>query len=248
MSESKKYNFAEQIKYINNIKKVVRLLNENNFYVFVITNQSGVGRGYYSSKDVNKKRENSCSIIQIQLSDTKSYKMLYKKALSFFGRVDALVNNASQFYPTKINQIDEKKWGSIIDTNLKAPLFLSKVFYPELKKRKGQIINIIDIHVDPPLKNHIIYSISKSGLLTLTKSLAKELAPYVRVNGISPGAILWPTFEKNLKRKKDIISKIPLKRTGKPEDIAKAVKFLIEDGQYITGQNINIDGGRKLNM
>ena len=127
-------------------------------------------------------------------------------------------------------------------------MVFSNIVYPELKKRKGQIINIIDIHVDPPLKNHIIYSISKSGLLTLTKSLAKELAPYVRVNGISPGAILWPTFEKNLKRKKDIISKIPLKRTGKPEDIAKAVKFLIEDGQYITGQNINIDGGRKLNM
>ena len=226
---------------------ITQYLHKNGYNVIVTFNKSQTNAKKIFS-DLNKKRDNSCSIIQIQLSDTKSYKMLYKKSLSFFGRVDALVNNASQFYPTKINQIDEKKWGSIIDTNLKAPLFLSKVFYPELKKRKGQIINIIDIHVDPPLKNHIIYSISKSGMLTLTKSLAKELAPYVRVNGISPGAILWPTFEKNLKRKKDIISKIPLKRTGKPEDIAKAVKFLIEDGQYITGQNINIDGGRKLNM
>ena len=226
---------------------ITQYLHKNGYNVIVTFNKSQTNAKKIFS-DLNKKRENSCSIIQIQLSDTKSYKMLYKRSLNFFGRVDALVNNASQFYPTKINQIDEKKWGSIIDTNLKAPLFLSKIFYPELKKRKGQIINIIDIHVDPPLKSHIIYSISKSGLLTLTKSLAKELAPYVRVNGISPGAILWPTFEKSLKRKKDIISKIPLKRTGKPEDIAKAVKFLIEDGQYITGQNINIDGGRKLNM
>ncbi len=131
---------------------------------------------------------------------------------------------------------------------MKAPLFLSKIFFPELKKRKGQIINIIDIHVDRPLKDYIIYSISKSGLLTLTKSLAKELAPYVKVNGISPGAILWPTSEKSLKKKKEIISKIALKKTGNPEDIANTVKFLIENGQYITGQNINVDGGRTLSL
>ena len=184
----------------------------------------------------------------MQLSKTGDYQKLYNKALKFFGRIDALVNNASQFYPTTIKQITEKNWSNLIETNLKAPLFLSKVFYPELKKRKGVIINIIDIHVDPPLKNHIIYSISKSGLLTLTKSLAKELSPHVRVNGVSPGAILWPTTEKSSKRKKEIISKVALKRPGKPEDIANAVKFLIQDGNYITGQNINIDGGRKLNM
>ena len=119
----------------------------------------------------------------------------------------------------------------------------------ELKKRKGSIINIIDIHADPPLKDHIIYNISKAGLLTLTKSLAKDLAPHIRVNGVSPGAIMWPKQDlSNVKKQKEILSRIPLKRAGGPMDIAKAVFFLIEHSNYITGQNIDVDGGRKLNM
>ena len=116
-------------------------------------------------------------------------------------------------------------------------------------RRKGNIINIIDIHIDPPLKDHIIYNISKAGLLALTKTLAKDLAPQIRVNGVSPGAIMWPEAdEKKVKKKRDILSRIALKRVGDPKDIAKAVLFLIKDGKYITGQNINVDGGRKLNM
>ena len=226
---------------------ITQCLHKNGYNVIVSFNKSHADAKKIFT-DLNKKRENSCSIIKMQLSKTGDYQKLYNKALKFFGRIDALVNNASQFYPTTIKQITEKNWSNLIETNLKAPLFLSKVFYPELKKRKGVIINIIDIHVDPPLKNHIIYSISKSGLLTLTKSLAKELSPHVRVNGISPGAILWPTTQKSSKRKKEIILKVALKRPGEPEDIANAVKFLIQDGNYITGQNINIDGGRKLNM
>ena len=126
---------------------------------------------------------------------------------------------------------------------------LAKLFYSELKKRRGNIINIIDIHIDPPLKDHIIYNISKAGLLALTKTLAKDLAPQIRVNGVSPGAIMWPEADENkVKKKKDILSRIALKRVGDPNDIAKAVLFLIKDGNYITGQNINVDGGRKLNM
>lgn len=226
---------------------ITQCLHKNGFNVIVTFNKSQSDAKRIFS-ELNKKRENSCSIIQAQLSDLKCYKTLYKKSLNSFGRVDALINNASQFYVTKIDQVNEKNWTNIIDTNLKAPLFLSKTFYSELKKRKGQIINIIDIHVDPPLKDYIIYNLSKAGLLALTKSLAKEFAPHIRVNGISPGAILWPSFDKNLKKKKDILSKIALRRMGTPEDIAEAVKFLIQDGQYITGQNINIDGGRKLNM
>ena len=119
----------------------------------------------------------------------------------------------------------------------------------ELKKRKGCIINIIDIHIDPPLKDHIIYNISKAGLLALTKSLAKELAPSIRVNGVSPGAIMWAASDENKSsKKKEILSRIALRKSGNPLDIAKAVKFLITDAEYITGQNINVDGGRKLNM
>ena len=145
--------------------------------------------------------------------------------------------------------VNNKSWEDIIDTNLRAPLFLSKYFYPELKKRKGSIVNIIDIHINPPLKDHIIYNLSKAGLLALTKTLAKDLAPSVRVNGVSPGAIMWPESDmNNQKKKKEILSRIALKRIGNPEDIAKAVLFLIKDADYVTGQNINVDGGRKLNM
>ena len=126
---------------------------------------------------------------------------------------------------------------------------LAKVFYSELKKRRGNILNIIDIHIDPPLKDHIIYNLSKAGLLALTKTLAKDLAPNVRVNGVSPGAIMWPESDmNNKKKKKEILSRIALKRIGNPEDIAKAVLFLIKDADYVTGQNINVDGGRRLNM
>ena len=196
---------------------------------------------------LNNNRPNSCAIIQANFSTIKSYNSLYNKALKAFGRIDVLINNASKFYPTKIDMVNDKNWTDIINTNLKTPLFLSKSFLPELKKRKGSIINIIDIHVNPPLKNHIIYNLSKAGLLALTKSLAKDLAPTVRVNGISPGAIMWPKSI-NKKRKKEIISKIALQRIGEPDDIAKAILFLITNGDYITGQNINVDGGRRLNM
>ena len=162
--------------------------------------------------------------------------------------LDYLINNASRFYPTKLTDVSEKTWNDTINTNIKTPLFLAKYFYRELKKRKGVIINIIDIHVEPPLKDHIVYNISKAGLLALTRSLAKDLAPHIRVNGVSPGAIMWPEIDSSSKKKKDIISKIPMKSTGEPLDIAKAVYFFLSQAPYITGQNINIDGGRRLNM
>ena len=140
------------------------------------------------------------------------FTQFYNKSIKLFGRVDVLINNASKFYPTKIEMVNDKKWQDIIDTNLKTPLFLSKVFKNELKKRKGSIINIIDIHADPPLKDHIIYNISKAGLLTLTKSLAKDLAPHIRVNGVSPGAIMWPKQDlSNVKKQKEILSRIHLR-------------------------------------
>ena len=226
---------------------IAQYLHKNGFNIIITFNKSKSDAKKIFS-ELNDKRRNSCFIMQAQLSSSHSYKELYKKSLKAFGRIDVLINNASKFYPTKINDINEKNWKDIINPNLKAPLFLCQAFYPELKKRKGQIINILDVHINPPLKDHIIYSISKAGLLALTRSLAKEFAPHVRVNGISPGAILWPVHEKNIKKKKNIISKIALKRMGTPDDIASAVKFLIQEGQYITGQNINIDGGRKLNM
>ena len=225
---------------------IAKYLHQYGFNIIIIYNKSknDAEKVLYT---LNNNRPNSCAIIQANFSTIKSYNSLYNKALKIFGRIDVLINNASKFYPTKIDMINDKNWTDIINTNLKTPLFLSKSFFPELKKRKGSIINIIDIHVNPPLKNHIIYNLSKAGLLALTQSLAKDLAPSVKVNGVSPGAIMWPKSI-NKKRKKEIISKIALKRIGEPDDIAKTILFLITNGDYITGQNINVDGGRRLNM
>ena len=227
---------------------IARILHDNNYNIIITYNKSSK-----QAKDIltelNDKSKDSCRIIKIDFSKISNFSKFYSDALKCFGRLDVLINNASRFYPTKINQVNEKSWFDLIDTNLKSPLMLSKVFCPELKIRRGNIVNIIDIHIDPPLKDHIIYNISKAGLLALTKTLAKDLAPQIRVNGVSPGAIMWPEADENkVKKKKDILSRIALKRVGDPKDIAKAVLFLIKDGNYITGQNINVDGGRKLNM
>ena len=225
---------------------IAKYLHQYGFNIIITYNKSK-NDAEKALSTLNNNRPNSCAIIQANFSTIKSYNSLYNKALKVFGRIDVLINNASKFYPTKIDMVNDKNWTDIINTNLKTPLFLSKSFFPELKKRKGSIINIIDIHVNPPLKNHIIYNLSKAGLLALTQSLAKDLAPTVRVNGVSPGAIMWPKSI-NKKRKKEIISKIALQRIGEPDDIAKTILFLITNGDYITGQNINVDGGRRLNM
>ena len=199
-------------------------------------------------KELNLKRKRSCHIYKAKFNSNINYKKITTDIIRLFGRLDYLINNASKFYPTKINEVTDKAWSDTIDTNIKTPLFLSKYFYNELKKRRGVIINIIDIHVEPPLKDHIIYNVSKAGLLALTRTLAKDLAPQIRVNGVSPGAIMWPENESSNKKKLDILSKIPMKSVGEPADIAKTIYFLLEQSPYITGQNINVDGGRRLNM
>ena len=199
-------------------------------------------------KELNFKRKDSCHIYKAKFNSNINYKKITTDIIRLFGRLDYLINNASKFYPTKINEVTDKAWSDTIDTNIKTPLFLSKYFYNELKKRRGVIINIIDIHVEPPLKDHIIYNVSKAGLLALTRTLAKDLAPQIRVNGVSPGAIMWPENESSNKKKLDILSKIPMKSVGEPADIAKTIYFLLEQSPYITGQNINVDGGRRLNM
>ena len=214
----------------------------------IITYSKSASAAKSLKKILNSKREKSCDIYKVEFNSKVDFKKTTNNILKIFGRIDYLINNASKFYPTKINDITEKAWLDTIDTNIKTPLFLSKNLYKELKKRRGAIINIIDIHVEPPLKDHIIYNISKAGLLALTRTLAKDLAPQVRVNGVSPGAIMWPENESSDKKKLDILSKIPMKSVGNPKDIAKAIYFLLEESPYITGQNINVDGGRRLNM
>ncbi len=199
-------------------------------------------------KSLNSKREKSCEIYRVEFKSNLNYKKVVNDILKIFGRIDYLINNASKFYPTKINDVSEKVWLDTIDTNIKAPLFLSKHLFKELKKRKGAIINIIDIHVEPPLKDHIIYNISKAGLLALTRSLAKDLAPHIRVNGVSPGPILWPEVKEYENTHQEIIDSTALKRQGDVSDIANLCFYLQSKGVYITGQVINVDGGRSLGL
>jgi pteridine reductase len=163
-----------------------------------------------------------------------------------FGRLDVLINNASQFYPTEFGQATEVQWDELIAINLKAPFFLAQAALPHLKKHNGSIINIADIYGDRPLPSYSIYSIAKAGLIMLTKALARELGPEVRVNGIAPGVIIWPQTGVDEMSKQRIVSRTPLKRSGDPVDIARTALFLIREGGYITGQVVAVDGGRSV--
>lgn len=196
--------------------------------------------------EMNARRDNSAIIAQANLDNADEVIKLVDQTLSKNNRIDALVNNASAFYPTPIGNFSEDDWNLLMGSNLKAPLFLIQSFFKELKKNKGFIINITDINVDKALINHSIYLAAKSGLQTLTRSLAKELAPDIRVNAIAPGAILEPpNTEWTKEQKNTIINSVPLGRMGTEKDIADAAIFLSE-AEYVTGQILNIDGGKSL--
>jgi pteridine reductase len=193
-------------------------------------------------------RGDSVNLVHFDLVSNSDWSWLQETCLSHWGRLDALVNNASNFYPTPIGNITENQWNDILGSNLTGSFFLSQALVPAISEVAGCIVNIIDIHGDRPLKNYSVYSIAKAGLAMMTRSLAKELAPEIRVNGIAPGAILWPENEASLSEltRSTIIRQIPLKRQGAPEDIAKTVHFLIQDAPYINGQILAVDGGRSL--
>ena len=195
---------------------------------------------------MNSERSNSAMIAQANLDNADEVTKLVDKTLSKNSRIDALINNASTFYPTPVGTFSEENWNALMGSNLKAPLFLIQSFHKELEKNQGFIINITDINVDKALINHSIYLAAKSGLQTLTKSLAKELAPNIRVNAIAPGAILEPpNIEWTTEQKKNIIHAVPMKRMGTEKDIVDAAMYLSE-AEYVTGQILNIDGGKSL--
>jgi pteridine reductase len=171
--------------------------------------------------------------------------IVIKQTLDISNRLDVLVNNASDFYPTPMSNATEQQWDEIMNCNLKAPFFLSQAAKPALEKTMGCIVNIVDIYAKSSLIDFPVYSISKSGLLGLTQSLAKEMAPVIRVNGVSPGVILWPENEVN-NQQEEILRHIPLQKKGSPEDVANAVLFLVRDAHYITGEVIAVDGGKGL--
>jgi pteridine reductase len=193
---------------------------------------------------LNRSRAHSAAIFAAQLLDADAPDKLLAATLLEFGRLDILINNASSFYPTPVGRISSAQWNDLIGSNLKAPLFLSQAAAPSLRERRGLIINMIDIHGFRPLRAHPVYSAAKAGLAMLTRSLARELGPEIRVNGIAPGPVLWPEgfMEEELKR--EIVEKTALKRHGTPQDIARTALFLAKDAPYITGQIISVDGGR----
>jgi len=184
--------------------------------------------------------------VQSDLMDVDSLPLLISSVFDWGGRLDGLVNNASSFYPTPIGNIDEEQWDELVGSNLKAPLFLSQAAASHLRDSSGAIVNIVDIHADRPLKDHSVYGSAKAGLAMLTRSLAKDLAPDVRVNGVAPGAILWPENGMAESIQQSILDQIPLHRPGTPADIAGCVLYLLRDATYITGQIIPVDGGRSI--
>ena len=194
----------------------------------------------------NTQRPGSAALLKSDLHDTACLPRLIAEVVTWRTRLDVLVNNASSFYPTPAGEITEAQWDDLVGSNLKAPLFLSQAALPELRKSRGTIVNIIDVHAQRPLRNHTVYGSAKAGLAMLTRSLAKDLAPDVRVNGVSPGAILWPENELTETAKESILSQIPLGRAGSPEDVAACVLFLLTDATYVTGQIIAVDGGRSI--
>ncbi|HEX5538483.1 MAG TPA: pteridine reductase [Methylophilaceae bacterium] len=200
--------------------------------------------------ELNLQRPNSAAIIQGDLLNLAMLPGLVHETVQHFGRLDVLINNASSYYATELGEIDDAQWQDLIGSNLKAPLFLAQAAAPELRKQHGSIINITDMHVERPKKGYIVYSVAKAGLVTLTKSLAHELGPEVRVNAVAPGPVLWPEdnpqFDEVYRQR--VISQTLLKRIGESDDVAKAVRFLVHDAPFITGQVIAVDGGRSLNL
>ena len=224
--------------------QIVKTLHHNQFNIIIHCNQSK-DKAQLLCDELNSIRANSVEIVSGNLNNIDELDSLVSSIKS----IDLLVNNASVFYPKSVEDSEMKDWDDVININLKAPFFLSKGLSKTLSKNDGSIINIIDIHSERPLKKHAIYNISKAGLKMLTQTLAKEVAPRIRVNGVSPGSILWPQDSAEISEddKNLMLERIALHRQGSPQDIADTVLFLA-NSNYITGQIINIDGGRTLNQ
>jgi pteridine reductase len=209
--------------------------------------RASAGEARLLQAELNHVRPGSVALIQADLLDVGKLPSLVDQTLATFGRLDALVNNASSFFATPVGEITPTAWEDLVGTNLRAPLFLSQAAAAALRRAQGAIVNITDIHAERPLKGYVVYTAAKAGLAGLTRSLARELAPEVRVNAVAPGPILWPEdgqFDE-LSRQR-IISHTPLKREGSPDDIARAVHFLLADAAYVTGETIAVDGGRHM--
>ncbi len=229
--------------------EIARALHEAGAAV-AIHYRSSAAEAESLASSLNAHRPDSAAAFAADLLDTAALPALIAAVVARFGRLDGLVNNASSFYPTRVGAVDTAAWDDLMGSNLKAPLFLAQAAAPYLTAAHGCIVNITDVHAERPLKGFPIYSAAKGGLLTLTRSLAIELAPAVRVNAVAPGAIEWPNDEASFPpaERAAIIEHTLLGRIGSPADIARTVKFLVFDAPYITGQVINVDGGRTAHL
>lgn len=196
-------------------------------------------------KQLNLIRSDSAVSMQADLCDIHEVHQLARNAITHFNRLDVLINNASSFFPTPLGHISITDWHSLVGSNVQGPLFLSQALWPSLQQHNGCIINMIDMHIDRPLPEHSVYSLAKSALASLTRSLASEMAPNVRVNGVAPGAILWPERPLNNEQRQALVESIPMGTLGSPDNITHAIEFLLS-ASYVTGQILYIDGGRSL--
>ena len=224
--------------------EIVRCLHESGWRVIIHCNRSRREAEALSDR-LNKICADSAQILEANLTDREAMNSLVDASMGFWGRLDALVNNASAFYSTPLGEVTEGQWDELMGANLKAPFFLAQAAAGPLAERSGAIVNLVDVYAERPLKSYPVYSIAKAGLAALTRSLAVEMAPYVRVNGVSPGAILWPEHGSE-DDQAELLARVPLGRCGEPGDIARAVGFLLEGAPYVTGQIIAVDGGRSV--
>ncbi len=197
-------------------------------------------------RELQGQRQGSVQLVQANLCDIPRLPALLDEVAGYHGRLDILVNNASSFYPTPLDEATEAQWEELLGSNLKGPFFLTRAAASLLRASHGAVVNLVDIHAQRPLKSHPIYSIAKAGNAMMVKALAREFGPEVRVNGISPGAILWPDQGLSDEAKEDILGRTALKRAGSADDIGRTLLFLVRDADYITGQIIAVDGGRTL--
>lgn len=197
-------------------------------------------------EELNEARERSVLAIQADLADVGKLPRLVDDCIARFGRLDALVNNASAFYATPVGSVTLSQWDELFASNARAPFFLAQAAAPHLKSTRGSIVNIVDIYAERPLSGHPVYCMAKAALAMMTQALARELAPEVRVNGVAPGAVLWPESGKAYADQAELVARTPLQRTGEPADVATAVLFLLRDAKFTTGQILRVDGGRSL--
>jgi len=222
-------------------------LHARGFEVLVHCNSNTEGADALAA-NLNTLRAGSTFVVSADLTSDSGLKKVIEACQERWNSLDLLVNNASRFYPTAVGETTGWQWDDLVNSNLRAPYFLSQGLLPSLKKAGGSIVNILDIHASKPMKNHAVYSIAKAGLQMMTLALARELAPDIRVNGVAPGAILWPESEGDQVTQQAILDRVALGRLGQPEDIASAVMYLALDAPYVTGQVLAVDGGRTLNI